>query len=81
MKGAYLIAGVARLGACLAGWALAWGQSGPVGGAADPAIHEVPPQTPAMEVVADADPQPQPTTAEHIDFCRLLGNQGGLALR
>src|SRR4029450_12964731 len=32
-------------------------------------------------IPANANPQPQSTTAEHIDLCGLLGNQGGLALR
>src|SRR5262245_39631401 len=31
-------------------------------------------------IPANTNPQPQSTTAEHVDFCSLLGHEGGLAL-
>src|SRR4030095_4795780 len=47
-----------------------------------PTVMEILPQGLVLDgIPADADPQPQPTTAEHVDFGCLLGNQSGLALR
>jgi hypothetical protein len=47
-----------------------------------PTIVEILPQGLVLDgIPANANPQPQPATAEHIDFCSLLGNEGSLALR
>src|SRR5262245_1309474 len=47
-----------------------------------PSVMEILPQGLVLDgIPANANPQPQPTTAEYIDFCSLLGHQGGLALR
>src|SRR5712691_12496172 len=44
---------------------------------ASPTVVEILTQGPILDgIPAATDPQPQPTTAEHIDFGSLLGNQG-----